>query len=288
MASSANINKNNGKKTSTRDVRENPSVAKQTPSVLKKPEKNKTALKQNKEVLLDKDLKVAKNEGALTTISITSRNPWDEDDDDHFGEDDTPDSQMGLSMAFDGGYRQPTSNGFKRRKKKLIKKKSDKRTSSNLLSSPQTSHHQHSQPDNKASVIPNEFAVNKLERIYKPEPGNKVTTNSSHEDELNVRVMSKQNVDSSDEENEPSLTGYYIRTLDPSHNKFEMTSQGVQTDWSWLRDNSNLDNEKVDSANIEDVKERLKFGLYGGFGPANPGKSYFLHTFFITKIIIQL
>ena len=277
MASSAN-NNNNDKIPSSRNDKETLSTAEHTDAAdqhqknlnvteAKVTKENKQGKEGKKEkVLLEAGFKLEKQKGDPSRISIISKSPWDEEEND----DETPDSQIELSMAFAGGGTMPSPNAFKKRKKKLIKKRSDKRSQSLLDSSCQVSPAPSKVDTN---MIPqNEFAVSKLERIYKPSPGN--CSNKSQEDNLNVRVMSKQNANSSDEEDgQPSRTEYYIRTIDPNHNNFEMTSQGVQTDWSWLRDKSQLEKHELDGLEIDEVMERLKFGLYGGFAPPNPGNN---------------
>ena len=266
MASSAN-NHSNESVSFSRDVQNNPSVethssAGQQQELSELP-KESELIKESKH-LLDDGFKVEKQKSNPSMTSTISNLPCDDDQDN----EETPDSQIELSMAFDGGNR-PSSNAFKRRKKKLIKKRSDKKNQRLLLSSSQV----FPVPlEVQTSVIPNEFAVNKLERIYKP-GGEGLGADRSQADNLNVRVMSKRCVDISDYEKQPSCTEYYIRTVDPNHNNFEMTSQGVQTDWSWLRDKSQ-DNHELDNLDIDKVMERLKFGLYGGFGPANPGEHH--------------
>lgn len=281
MASSANINNNNDKVPSSNNVRESLSTAEYTSDatdqdlnatderkLTKENKQGKKGKKQN--VLLEDGFKLEKQKGDPSKISILSKLPWDDDEDD----EESPDSQIELSMAFAGSGNQLSPNAFKKRKKKLVKKRSDKPSQIIFDSSCQASPVP-SKVD--TGVAPtNEFVVNKLERIYKPLAGD--INSKSQENNLNVRLVSKQNADSSDdEEKEPSRTEYYIRTVDPNHNNFEMTSQGVQTDWSWLRERSQLEKHELDGLNIEEVMERLKFGLYGGFAP-NPGKKSFICT----------
>jgi hypothetical protein len=164
------------------------------------------------------------------------------------------------SMVIEGSN--SPDSGFRNRKKKKLKRRSDKRTRSQIVSE-----NFHNDDMESSQEIP-EIVMDKLERIYKPRPSDIGSCYS--QGHINVRVV-PQCLSSSDEEKDPSRTEHHVRTLNPNHNNFEMVSKGVQTDWSWLRDTHNLDQNKLDGADIEELKERIKYGLYAGFGPQNPG-----------------
>lgn len=125
-------------------------------------------------------------------------------------------------------------------------------------------------------------------------------SNTSEESESDERVIQVSGVGyetyDSDEEHvkNPSKEEHYIFVIDPSHTEYEVVSQGVQTDWSWLRDKtqSNAEEEKsgegsteMEAVDMEAVQERLQFGLYGGFYTATVGE-VFLGSFFCASLSI--
>ena len=91
--------------------------------------------------------------------------------------------------------------------------------------------------------------------------------------DIDVRLMFD---DSDTEETNPSKTEYFIRTLDPSHNRFKVASHGVQTDWSWLRDGKDDDKD----FDMKEILEKLKFGLHGGLGPLLDAGRVFSSTYY--------
>lgn len=210
-----------------------------------------------------KKKKKESDEVPINNVSPTSLNsdfsaspiPW-ETIDDH---QSTSESLVEGSLAFRGS----SSKDSQRKKHKTKKRRSERK---------------HNQNDSLNSDSDFEPLADKLERIPRP---HEVEGSSSSEEELVhsfhgvVTVFAKDDYDKYDSdgiERRPCRTEFYRRTLDPLHNRFEVVSRGVQTDWSWLRDVSKLGEHKLDSADIKEVLERVRFGLYGGFGPQHSGE----------------
>ena len=125
-------------------------------------------------------------------------------------------------------------------------------------------------------------------------------SDTSQESESDERVIQVSGVGyeshDSDEEymKNPSKEEHYIFVIDPSHTEYEVVSQGVQTDWSWLRDKTqnNAEEEKgeegnteMEAADMEAVQEQLQIGLYGGFYTATGGEEVFLGWFFLCEFV---
>ena len=142
------------------------------------------------------------------------------------------------------------SSSRKGRRKKLIKKKSHRKSSHEVQ--------EVTKPVNAVEepISIKESNVNVLERI---------SSSDSNDEILEKNVKGKL----------PSRMEHHIRRLDKNHNNFQVTSQGVQTDWSWLRDRQKLKEEEVDEDDLTKVMEMLKHGMHGGIKSPKPGNLIF-------------
>ncbi|XP_066924132.1 glutamate-rich protein 6-like [Clytia hemisphaerica] len=123
-------------------------------------------------------------------------------------------------------------------------------------------------------------AVKKSQRRSSQEAERPISTVEEPLDkkESNVNLLERiSSSDSNDESPEkisqekiPSCTEHHIRRLDKNHNNFKVTSLGVQTDWSWLRDRQKLKEEEVCQDDLTKVMEMLKHGMHGGIISPTP------------------
>lgn len=124
-------------------------------------------------------------------------------------------------------------------------------------------------------------------------------TNEESESDEKVIQVSGVGYETHDSDEEymknPSKEEHYIFVIDPSHTEYEVVSQGVQTDWSWLRDKAQNNaedgkggggNTEVEAVDMEAVQEQLQFGLYGGFYTATGGEEVLLGVIFCESLSI--
>lgn len=165
----------------------------------------------------------------------------------------TDDSQIENSFAFKG------CSFDMQRKKRRTKKKSDRKRfalSSNLNAGLESD-------DSDFEPL-----TDKLERIPPPidvegsSSGLQLTKHLDGAVHVTLRTIGKDDCDEDGFEKNPCRTMYYLRTLDPLHNRFEVVSRGVQTDWSWRRDGEKLDEYELDVADTKGFSPAQNSGLF--------------------------